>query len=78
MDAHLILHIAHEYQTKKKTFTSIDAALAKDSTERADSLTSEQVIDSIKEAEFFGLSEIFETCIKIASHKNFKALTKTA
>lgn len=41
MDAHLILHIAHEYQSKKKKLTSIDAALAKYSTERADSLTSE-------------------------------------
>ncbi|CAC5363201.1 unnamed protein product [Mytilus coruscus] len=74
-DAHLILPIAHEYQTEK-TLTRIDASLAEYSTEMADSLTSEQAIDSIIEAEFFGLSEYLETCIKIASHKTFNALPR--
>lgn len=74
-DAHLILPIAHEYQTEK-TLTRIDASLTEYSTAMADSLTSEQVIDSIIEAEFFGLSEYLETCMKIASHKTFNKLVK--
>ncbi|XP_063397655.1 uncharacterized protein LOC134681954 [Mytilus trossulus] len=74
-EAHFILPIAHEYQTEK-TLTRIDASLAEYSKEMADSMTSEQAIDSIIEAEFFGLSQYLETCIKIASHKTFNALTK--
>lgn len=65
--------IAHEYQTEK-TLTRIDASLAEYSTEMADSMTSEQAIDRIIEAEFFGLSKYLEICIKIASHKTFNAL----
>ncbi|XP_071150714.1 BTB and MATH domain-containing protein 38-like [Mytilus edulis] len=73
---HDMLSLADEYQTddlKKR----IEKFLVKGALTKSDSITSEQIIIDILEAEMFKLSDYLNASIAVASRKKFNSLTKS-
>ncbi|XP_052079256.1 uncharacterized protein LOC127717589 [Mytilus californianus] len=73
---HHMLHLADEYQTddlKKR----IDEFLVRQVYFKSDSITSEQIIVKILEAEKYKVNGYLNECIAVASRKKFHSLTKS-
>lgn len=74
---HHMLHLADEYQTddlKKK----IEKFLTKGVLSESDSITSEQIISDIHEAERYKLNDYLTACIDVASRKKFQSLKRNS
>ncbi|CAC5418954.1 unnamed protein product [Mytilus coruscus] len=73
---HHMLPLADEYQTDD-LMNRIEEYLVKSVLSKSDSITSEQIILDIIEAEMYKLSDYLDECIAVASRKKFHSLTKS-